>query len=176
MIRATPYSIEGPWVGRLAILPRPRGGDWLEEEVRSWVEAGIEVVVSLLTQEEISELDLSQESAVCKSQGIEFVTLAIPDRGVPASPRAFRDLLEQLGKALANGKSVAIHCRQGIGRSGLIAAGLLIFSGIEAGPALERISAARGCPVPETNEQRNWIEQFARQAPVLPKAASKDRG
>jgi protein-tyrosine phosphatase len=172
-MRATPYWIEGPWGGRLAILPRPRGGDWLEEEVRSWAEAGIEVVASLLTEEEISELDLSQESAVCKSQAIEFVTLAIPDRGVPASLKVFRDLLEQLGRALANGKSVAIHCRQGIGRSGLIAAGVLILSGVEAGQALERISDARGCPVPETNEQRKWIEQFGRQAP---KAATKDRG
>jgi protein-tyrosine phosphatase len=172
-MRTTPYWIEGPWVGRLAILPRPRGGDWLEAEVRSWAEAGIKVVVSLLTQEEISELDLFQESAVCKSQGIEFVTLAIPDRGVPASLKAFRDLLEQLGKALANDKSVAIHCRQGIGRSGLVVAGLLIQSGVESRLALERISAARGCPIPETNEQRDWIEQFARQ--IRPKAASKDR-
>jgi protein-tyrosine phosphatase len=174
-MRATPYWIEGPWAGRLAILPRPRGGDWLEEEVRSWAKAGIEVVVSLLMEEEISDLDLTQEPAVCKSQGIEFLTLAIPDRSVPASALAFRNLLEQLEKALANGKSVAIHCRQGIGRSGLITAGVLILSGVEPGLALERISAARGCPVPETNEQRNWLEQFARQSPVRPKAASKDR-
>jgi hypothetical protein len=88
-MRATPYWIKGPWSGKLGILPRPRGGDWLEEEVRSWAEAGIEVVVSLLTKEEISDLDLSQESVICKSQGIECSTLAIPDRGVPASSRRF---------------------------------------------------------------------------------------
>ena len=30
------YWIPGPWLGRLAIMPRPRGGDWLEDEIRSW--------------------------------------------------------------------------------------------------------------------------------------------
>jgi hypothetical protein len=31
------YWINTPWPGRLAIVPRPRGGDWLEEEVGAWL-------------------------------------------------------------------------------------------------------------------------------------------
>ena len=44
--------VDGPWPGRLAIVPRPRGGDWLEDEVRAWREAGVDIVVSALEADE----------------------------------------------------------------------------------------------------------------------------
>ena len=50
------YWIDAPTGRRLAILARPRGGDWLEDEVRSWRGQGIDVVVSLLTPAEILSL------------------------------------------------------------------------------------------------------------------------
>jgi hypothetical protein len=34
-MRAEVYSIKGPWSGQLAILARPRGNDWLVDEVKS---------------------------------------------------------------------------------------------------------------------------------------------
>ena len=73
-MRTTAYWIAGPWPGRLAIVPRPRGGDWLEEEVRSWQEAGLDVVVSLLTHAENTELELHQEALLCRARGVQFYT------------------------------------------------------------------------------------------------------
>ncbi len=160
------YWIAGPWPGRLAIVPRPRGGDWLEEEVCSWQKAGLEVVVSLLTHDENTELELNQESLLCQAQGIQFHAYPIPDRGVPASRKATADLVQKLEKALEAGKSVAVHCRQGIGRSSLIAALLLVSAGIDPEAALAQIRQARGCEVPDTIEQSNWIKSFA-VVPVL---------
>ena len=52
------------------------------------------------------------------------------------------------------GKNVALHCRQSVGRSGLIATALLVNSGIKAGEAIQIVSSARGVSVPETREQR----------------------
>lgn len=165
-MRTTVYWIDGPWSGRLAIVPRPRGGDWIEEEVRSWKEAGLDVVVSLLTQDENIELELNQEEFLCQAQGIQFYAYPILDRGVPASRRATTDLVEKLEKILEAGKSVAVHCRQGIGRSSLIAALLLVSAGIGPEAALAQISQARGCVVPDTLEQSNWIKSFA-MTPIL---------
>src|SRR5262245_60608820 len=54
-----------------------------------------------------------------------------------------------LGKMLTEGGQVAVHCRQGIGRAGLIASSLLVSAGLDAPQALERLSFARGCRVPE---------------------------
>ena len=48
---------------------------------------------------------------------------------------------------------MVVHCRQGIGRSGLVAACLLVRKGISPGAAVEMVSAARGVSVPETTEQ-----------------------
>ena len=157
------YWIDGSWPGKLAIVPRPRGGDWLEDEVQAWRQAGLDAVVSLLTQEESVDLDLAHEAELSRAKGIQLIEFPIPDRSVPFSRRATVELLRELHQLLVKGKDVGLHCRQGIGRSAVIAACLLVFSGIEPEMAFQRISAARGCTVPETSEQRDWVIAFARE-------------
>ena len=71
-MKTTAYWIPGGWPGRLGIVPRPRGGDWLDEEVRAWRAAGINVVVSALTPTETGEFSLGQEQQECRAQGIEY--------------------------------------------------------------------------------------------------------
>lgn len=51
---------------------------------------------------------------------------------------------------------------QGIGRSGLMAAGVLIQLGITADMAWQRISKARGISVPDTDEQKQWVSAHPR--------------
>jgi protein-tyrosine phosphatase len=134
--------------------------------VRAWRQCSIEVTVSLLTDDEIADFDLAQAAELCRAHGIEFLSFPIADRGVPSSRRAFLDLVRVLDRSLADGKSIAIHCRQGIGRSALVVACLLVLSGLDAETAFERVSVARGCPVPETAEQRRWVAEFARELPT----------
>jgi hypothetical protein len=64
-MRAEIYWIPGSWPGRLGIVPRPRGGDWLEDEIRAWRDAGLDVAVSLLTPDEAAELGLECEEEQC---------------------------------------------------------------------------------------------------------------
>jgi protein-tyrosine phosphatase len=165
------YPIPGPWSGRLLIVPRPRGADWLADEVAAWRRAGVDVVVSLLTPEEYTDLGATGEEAACRANGIDFVSFPIPDRGVPESRKAALDLLHQLDVALSHGKTVAVHCRQGIGRSAIIAAGLLILSGFDADVAIRCVQDARGVAVPETAEQRDWLDELARSLAQPPSAA-----
>lgn len=153
------YWIPGPWPGRLAISARPRGGDWLEDEVRGWRRVGIDVVVSLLSREEEDQLELSDEHRLSALNEIRFISFPINDRGVPASLEASVALLEEVRAALDSGKNVAVHCRQGVGRSALIVAGALIAAGVDAHAALETVGSARGLSVPETPEQRRWVER-----------------
>jgi len=56
------YWVDGPWPGKLALASRPRGGDWLEEEMAGWRRAGVDTVLSLLTPEEEQELELKREA------------------------------------------------------------------------------------------------------------------
>lgn len=151
------YSIPGPWRGLLAISSRPRGGDWLEDEVRGWRERGIDAVVSLLEKEEEKQLNLSDEKRLVESGGIRFISFPIPDRSVPASVPSTVSMLRLVNQALERGKNVAIHCRQGIGRSALVAAGALMAAGSSPQDALAAVRTARGLAVPETEEQREWL-------------------
>ena len=161
MSTAEVYWVPGPWRGHLGIVPRPRGGDWLADEIRSWRAAGLNVVTSLLTPSEVAEFDLQQEAELARAAGVEFHALPIPDLGVPRSRLDFARLVSQLEKALRDGKNVAVHCRQGIGRSSLLAASLLVSAGEDPIEAFRRIAEVRGRPVPETTEQRDWVSQMA---------------
>jgi protein-tyrosine phosphatase len=155
------YWVEGPCLGKLALSARPRGGEWLEDEIASWAGDGVNSVFSLLTVEEERELDLANEAAEAEAHGMTFLSFPIPDRQVPDSESDLAKALEKLDRELANGKSVVLHCRQGIGRTGLVAACLLLTKGMDPDAAIRRLTAARGIPVPETPEQRRWIDCYA---------------
>lgn len=146
---------------------RPRGGDWLEDEVRAWHRAGVNVVVSLLEPAEQTELGLEDEARLVEAAGLRFVSFPIPDLGLPPSRTAAAFLVQNLNRDLEGGRNVAVHCRQGVGRSGLIAAGALIIAGMDAAAALRAVSAARRLEVPETPDQRRWIERLAAGRPAL---------
>jgi protein-tyrosine phosphatase len=161
-MKADLYWVPGPWPGRLAIAPRPRGGDWLADDLAAWRRAGVGVVVSLLTPDEVADLDLADEDRLGRAAGMDVVSFPITDRGVPPSTAAAAGLFATLAGALAAGTSVLVHCRQGIGRSAVIAAGLLVRAGLDADAALRRVADARGLPVPETDDQRRWVAALAR--------------
>lgn len=164
-MRADFYWIPTPTPGRLAVSARPRGGDWLENEVAGWKRTGANVAVSLLTSEEETEFDLSSEADLARASGIRFESLPVPDRGVPASREAVAELVGRLAADLTAGKTVVVHCRQGIGRAGLLAAAVLTALGLDVDAAFRTIEAARGRPVPETAEQRRWVAEFATRLP-----------
>lgn len=155
------YRIKGPWAGTLSIVSRPRGGDWLEHEVSGWKEAGLDAIVSLLTKEEQREFELGRERAASEEQSLRFFFLPIADLGVPSSRKETVAVLNQIEKLLASGRNVGIHCRQSVGRSGMIAASLLAMSGSDPREAFESVSNGRGLPVPETEEQRDWVIDLA---------------
>jgi hypothetical protein len=145
----------------LAIMPRPRSGDWLEDEIAHWQREGLSTVVSLLEPSEVSELELAAEPALCASRGIEFVSFPIPDRGVPASVQTFNSFLVPLVQRLCSGASVAVHCRAGIGRAGLTAACILVRAGIPYPLVFPAISRARRVKAPDTEQQESWVHRFA---------------
>jgi protein-tyrosine phosphatase len=156
----TLFWIKGPWAGRLAIAARPRGGDWLDDEIAAWKNAGVDTVISTLEPEEAREFELHAEKDAALHGGIDFVGLPIPDRQTP--PVSAEEELPELEQRLRQGRNVIVHCRQGIGRSAVVAAALLILGGVEAEKAVRLVQDARLRPVPETEEQKEWIRRFAK--------------
>jgi len=141
----------------LAIVARPRGNDWLDDELQVLRQTGFDVVVSLLEKDEAKELGLSQEEKLCVINGLSFISFPIVDRSVPTSKTDFLKLITKLSEYLNNGKNVGVRCRQSVGRSSLIAISLLMASGIEIDDAIHCVGNSRGCEVPETKEQFEWL-------------------
>jgi protein-tyrosine phosphatase len=155
------HWVHGPWNGRLAISARPRGGDWLADEIAAWREAGVDSILSHLSREEETDLDLEEERRLALASGIKFHSFPVPDREPPGSAAEAAGIYEQIGQEMNGGATVLVHCRQGIGRAALTAICLLILRGISVDEAIRIVSEARGVSVPETEEQRQWIERFA---------------
>ena len=163
---AGPFWIPTDTPGRLAILARPRGGDWLPDDAGEWKRAGLRIVVSMLTAEEQADLDLADEIGECERAGLNGIGFPVTDRGIPDDPLAFGELAAELASDLAAGRSVGIHCRMGIGRSPLLAIAVLKTLGVPTAEAIRRSTAARGRSVPETSEQVEWLHRFQPSAPA----------
>ncbi len=153
--------------GRIALVPRPRGGEWLEDEAAAWADAGLDVIVSMLDAEETQGFELAREGELCALSGIEFFSFPVTDRSVPVADESFFRCLEKLKKLLLQGKNIGIHCRQSIGRAPLLAAVLMISFGIKPTEAFRQLSLVRGVEVPETIEQKEWAEQFAAETAMV---------
>ena len=145
--------------GKRAIAGRPRGGEWIEDEIREWKKEKVDIVISALTGQENEELGLVNEGSLCAANGLTFLSIPIEDRSVPESADDLRDKLTVAREYLSSGKTVVVHCRMAIGRSWMISAALLFYRGFSIRYAFEAIEKARGWPVPDTPKQRDWIEQ-----------------
>jgi protein-tyrosine phosphatase len=146
----------------------PRGGDWLEDDISAWRPAGVDVVLSLLTRDAAEELGLTREPDLCRADSIRFLSFPVPDRHVPVSKTEADNWLARVAELLQAGQNVVIHCRQEIGRSGMIAAALLVSSRTSPSEAFQRISHARGVAVPETSEPREWVRHFLKPVAASP--------
>ena len=160
-MRSDIFWIKGKYPGKLALVARPRGNDWLEDEVMAWADAGLDIIVSMLEPAENEEFGLDMEGKYTEANGIEFILFPVPDRGVPAMDDRFLKMIERLRGSLLAGKAIGIHCRQSIGRAPLLAAALMTMFGIEPAEAFRRLSDARGRVVPEPSEQAEWVKNFA---------------
>ena len=156
---ATIFKIPLGCAGMLAIMPRPRGGDWLEVDVAALSVSGVNTLVSLLESDEAVELGLVDELVCCAAHEIEFLSIPVPDLGAPRDSEKFVLAATGLAQALTEGKHIAVHCRQSVGRSGMLEVSVAVAAGLQLGEAVEIVSKARGVRVPETPVQLTWLRR-----------------
>ena len=157
------FWIQGDPFVPLAIVMKPRPGDWLEDDLVRMKRDGIETLVSLLEMDEAEMLALGEEGTLAKKIGMKFLSHPIPDVHVPPNLAAFQGFVADLANRLRAGEHIGVHCRGSIGRATVTAASALIQLGWTPKAALEAIQAARGCAVPDTQEQEDWILSYKAQ-------------
>jgi ADP-ribosyl-[dinitrogen reductase] hydrolase len=115
-------------------------------------------VVTLIDERELMLLRVDTLPLELSRAGIWWKHLPIADMGIP--DRAFERRWEDEGPgihgALARGENVIVHCWAGLGRTGTIAARLLVESGMEPAAAILRVRDARPGAI-QTRKQEKYV-------------------
>ena len=154
------FWINGEQFPHLAIVLRPQGDKWLDDEMRSMRANGIETVISMLEPAEAEWLGLGGEQRAARQAGMDFLSFPIQDTKVPSNVGAFRHFVRDVAGRLQKKEHIGVHCRGCIGRATVLSACVLIQLGWQPGDALAAIERARGTTVPDTPEQVTWIMGF----------------
>ncbi len=127
---------------------------------------GAKALVTLMEEHELIELGVPAETIeqAANAHGVEWYHLPIRDVSTP--DKSFESAWGYAGirlrKLLAGGNRIVLHCKGGLGRTGTIAARLLVELGEEASSAIARVRKTRPGAI-ETREQ----EDYVRQCPVI---------
>lgn len=146
-----------PRGGRLGVSRLPGAGGDLAADVAAIAAWRADLVVSMTETAEMERLGAGALPVSLGSAGIAWAHLPIRDFGAPdgASGPAWPDLSRRLHAVLDRGGSVLLHCRGGLGRSGMVALRLLVERGEDGPSAVERLRAVRPGAV-ETDAQMAW--------------------
>jgi len=151
------YHVEYIGSGSLSVMAKPESGQRIDDEFKGIRDFGIDRIVSLLEKQEAIDLGLGQEDLLAKKYDMEFVSFPIQDMGLPNSVEQYLQFSKRLHEECAGGLHTVVHCHAGIGRSGIIAAGVLLCSGYDPHDAISHISTKRGMKIPDTQKQIDWV-------------------
>jgi len=142
--------------GRLYLTAMPGAHGPLERTWEALRREGVQVIVCLAEPEEIRRKSAPYAAAL-EAQAVPCPVEAFPvaDFGVPGDREAFWALANRVGRRLTGGERVVIHCGAGIGRTGTLAACVLLALGEPQAQAEQAISAAGSHP--ETAAQRALV-------------------
>jgi ADP-ribosyl-[dinitrogen reductase] hydrolase len=123
-------------------------GAWdrdLEADLDAVAAWGASVVVTLLERHVLRSLGVEGLPEGVQARGLAWHHLPIRDQGVPEErfERRWAEVGPELRDRLVRGKRLLVHCKGGLGRSGLVAARLLVDLGEAPAGAIARVRRAR---------------------------------
>jgi ADP-ribosyl-[dinitrogen reductase] hydrolase len=130
----------------------------LDDDMKAIKAFGAAALVTLMPDSELQSLGVSSEKIRDKASelGIEWYQLPIPDQGIP--DQSFETLWTavelRLLALLRAGRNIAIHCKGGLGRTGTIAARLLIEFGADPKMAVQSVRNARPGAIENTRQEQ----------------------
>ena len=127
--------------------------------LRKW---GASAILTLMPTEELKENGVADLSVEVEKAGMQWFHLPIMDDEGPQE--AFFSAWEKHGKdvhqLLNNGQSIAIHCKGGSGRTGLMAGQIMLERGMLLKEVVELIQAQRPNAF-TVSEQQEYIRMVA---------------
>ena len=160
--------------------PSGTDGEATIRRLKRIIDSGIDCFLDLT---EPGEFPSYEKLLTTTPAGRDVIYLRRPihDHGVPDSDVRMREIIDTLNAALADGRSVYLHCRAGIGRTNLVAGCWIANGGGGGAAALERLNRqwrsnarSRSWPtIPETDEQAAFVRGWQPPRANRPVAAHK---
>lgn len=148
--------------GRLILTPCPGSKDTRVADALGTLQAaGAEALITLMPASELAQNQADELPALCAARNLEWFHLPVADEQVPLADfdAAWAQARERIAGLLDAGRSLAIHCKGGSGRTGLIAARILIDHGLPRGEAVAMVQALRPRAIQHPAHVA-WLEQF----------------
>jgi cyclin-dependent kinase inhibitor 3 len=145
-------GLEGPWQRDLSA------------DIQRLRELGADVLVSLVTDAELTLLGVPELVSVAAKSGLIVLRHPVQDGGTPTDPASTTDMVESLAAMVRQGRTVVAHCRGGLGRAGLLGACLLLRLGPirTAQEAIGEVRRVRGPKAVENAAQEAFVASYAR--------------
>ncbi|WP_086981154.1 cyclin-dependent kinase inhibitor 3 family protein [Vibrio aphrogenes] len=149
----------------LVLTPCPGTKDAsLSDSVEQLKSQGVTVVVTALSMKEMQDKGVGDLPDIVEKAGLQWFHTPIEDDCAPdeAFQARWKHVSPSLHKALTNGDKIAMHCMGGSGRTGLLAAHLLLEKGWSLPEIISQVQALR--PGAFTKDvQVEYIHQFVNQ-------------
>lgn len=150
-----------PSGGQFIFTPCPgTKGEPLAESLNTLKQAGATDIVTMLSDEELAFLGVADLGQQCEAAGLNWFQLPVEDDQGPQEPffNAFKVHRDTLLQRLHNNATIVIHCRGGTGRTGMMAAILLLESGMDWETARSLIQSVRPKSL-TIDSQVNFLQQ-----------------
>jgi len=148
--------------GKIYLHSMPGRYEPLEQLLLELSNKGIQMVISLASMDEIRAKAPDYAKAIATgAMPFERISFPIKDFSVPKDKESYLQFVRKVAKYVKAGESILIHCGAGKGRTGTVAASVLLALGFNKSDALERIQSAGSYP--ETTDQAALIDWIADQ-------------
>lgn len=120
-------------------------GASLQDSLQTLQQAGAAAIISLMPQQEMTQNAVDALPALCDELKLRWFHCPVEDDQAPLADFAAAWQLHSadIHQLLNDGKNIAIHCKGGSGRTGLIAAQIMLERGIDKAEVKQRIQALR---------------------------------
>jgi protein-tyrosine phosphatase len=147
----------------------PQAGTPLQmlADLRALSSSGVRLLLTLLADEELGRLGAGRLGGGCTELRIQWVQCPIVDFEAPgaAFEAAWTAVAPDVHARLDRGERIGIHCRAGLGRSGTVAARILVERGMAPAQAIDWVRRHRRGAI-ETAAQQAYVSALASAAPA----------